>query len=105
MVNIKQKGDGFTYANPDRFEMNKDTFCLFPKGTEHTNGHLPGHVYDVWAVQLPWVKSCVTEDNIAGHEDFVQYVESVPPKPLWKTTKGLQEAVVKLRGLKKQQTR
>jgi len=89
-------GVGFTYAQPKRFNMNKNTFCLFPKGTKHTNGPNAGYVYDLWAVQLPWVESKVTKTNIAGDRKFVRYVETVPPKALWKTKEGLQEAVRKL---------
>ncbi len=91
-------GSGFTYAHPQRFEMDEGTFCLFPKGTKHTNGPHAGEVYDLWAVQLPWVESGVTEEDSSGNEEFVTYVETVPPKPLWKTKEGLEKAVAKLRG-------
>jgi quercetin dioxygenase-like cupin family protein len=91
-------GRGFTYAEPKRYEMFPGTFCMFPRGTKHTNGPKPGHVYDVWAVQLPWVESKIDEKNIAGDKEFVKYVETVPPKALWKTTRELKEAVIKLRG-------
>lgn len=90
-------GKGFTYAEPERYEMDPDTYCLFPRGTKHTNGPLPGEVYELWAVQLPWIESGVDEENIAGHEQFVKYVETVPPRPLWKTTEGLKSAARKLR--------
>jgi|SRR3989344_720571 len=86
-------GEGYTYAQPERYPMNPDTYSAFPKGHIHTNGPTPGSLYRVWAFQLPWIDSKIDEENIAGDEKFVRYVESVPPKPLWKTTQMLLNAM------------
>ncbi len=89
-------GLGFSYVAPDRYDMNKNTFSLFPKGTIHTNGPLPGEVFTLWAIQMPWVDSKIDIENIAGDKDFVQYIESEPPKPLWKTKSDLERVIKKL---------
>ncbi|MBI4170215.1 MAG: hypothetical protein HY514_00835 [Candidatus Aenigmarchaeota archaeon] len=89
-------GKGYCYVKPRRYEMDEDTFVLFPKGITHTNGPLTGHINTLWAFQLPWVDSKIDEENIAGDEAFVRYVESTPPKPLWKTKEDFLRAIDKL---------
>ncbi len=86
-------GEGYTYAQPKRYDMDPDTFCLFEKGTIHTNGPRPGSLYDVYAVQLPWVDSKIDEEHIAGDPNFVRYVDAEPPKPLWKTKADFERAI------------
>ena len=75
--------------------MSSDTYSAFSKGHIHTNGPMPGSLYRVWAFQLPWIDSKIDEENIAGDEKFVRYVESVPPRALWKTTQMLLNAMRK----------
>ncbi len=89
-------GKGFSYVDPHKYEMNEGTFILFPKGTIHTNGPLPGDVFTLWAVQLPWIDSKIDEENIAGTEEFVRYIESTPPKELWKTKQDFLRVIDKL---------
>lgn len=89
-------GKGYTFLDPDLYEMDKDTFILFPKGTVHTNGPLPGYVYQIWAFQLPWVDPRIDEENIAGADEFVVYHESTPPKPLWKKKEDFLRMIRKL---------
>ena len=86
-------GEGYTYAQPNRYDMDKNTFCLFPKGVVHTNGPRPGSLYDVYAVQLPWVDSKIDEEHIAGDPNFVRYIDAEPPKPLWKTKEDFERAI------------
>ncbi len=89
---IPLSGKGYTYVEPYRYEIEPGKFTLFPKATTHTNGPTPGEVLTLLAIQLPWVDSKIDEENIAGHEDFVRYVESVPPKQLWKKKDELERA-------------
>ena len=86
-------GQGYCYVDPYRYEMDTDTFILFNKDTIHTNGPLPGSVSKLWAVQLPWIDSKIDEENIAGAEEFVKYIESTPPKVLWKKKEDLLRAL------------
>ena len=88
-------GEGYTYAEPEKYPMSSDTYSAFSKGHIHTNGPMPGSLYRVWAFQLPWIDSKIDEENIAGDEKFVRYVESVPPRALWKTTQMLLNAMRK----------
>ncbi len=89
-------GKGYTYLEPKKYEMNEDTFCLFPKATTHTNGPVPGHTYTLWAVQLPWVVSKIDSENIGGDRNFVQYLSMEPPKPLWKKVGDFEKMISKL---------
>ncbi|MBI4162871.1 MAG: cupin domain-containing protein [Candidatus Aenigmarchaeota archaeon] len=89
---IPVSGKGYTYVEPHRYEIEPGKFTLFPKTTTHTNGPIPGEVLTLLAVQLPWVDSKIDEENIAGHEDFVRYLESTPPKQLWKKKEDLERA-------------
>jgi len=86
-------GKGYTYMAPTRYEMNSDTFSLFPKGTTHTNGPVPGFVYTVWAFQLPWIKSEITKDDTVGSEKFVNYLGFQLPRELWKTKEDFYRAI------------
>lgn len=94
---MKGTDDGYTYAKPGIYEMNEDTYCVFPRGTTHTNGPVPGGVYDLYAVQLPWVESHVTEDSIGGSPDFVTYVGATPPRELWKTREDFERVMERFR--------
>jgi len=78
-------GKGYTFAEPNLYEMTPDSFTNFPKGTVHTNGPVPGHVYTVYAVQIPWIESKIDEKNIGGSPKFVRYIGPTPPRKLWKT--------------------
>lgn len=78
-------GKGYTYAEPNIYEMKRDSFTLFPQGITHTNGPVPGNVIRLWAFQLPWVPSKIDSVNIAGSPRFVKYVGPTPPRKLWKT--------------------
>ncbi len=89
-------GLGYTYLDPNRYKMDEDAYCLFPKGAIHTNGPVPGSVYTVYAVQLPWIDPKIDEEHIGGDQKFVRYVESEPPKILWKKKEELKRAVEKL---------
>lgn len=77
-------GKGWTYCEPNVYEMDEDTFTLFPAGTVHTNGPVPGEVYKAYAFQLPYVPSNIDTENIAGSPRFVKYVGETPPRKLWK---------------------
>lgn len=89
-------GKGYTYASPKLNEMNPNTFCVFPKGIVHTNGPTPGNIYRIYAFQLPWVDSMIDEENIAGDENFVQYIGPPIPKELWKTKEDFYRVIKKL---------
>ncbi len=89
-------GDGYTYAKPNIYQMNPDTYAVFPKGTIHTNGPVPGSVYKVYAFQLPWVESEITEKEIGGVPEFVTYVGETPPRELWKTKEDFYRVIERL---------
>ncbi|MCG8634802.1 MAG: hypothetical protein MI863_13295 [Desulfobacterales bacterium] len=89
-------GRGYTYVEPEKYEMNSDTFALFPKAVTHTNGPDPGNIYVVWAVQLPWIEPEIDSDNIAGSEAFVKYVGPQIPRELWKTKEDFLRAIKKM---------
>ena len=90
-------GKGYTFAEPNLYEMTPDSFTAFPKGVTHTNGPVPGHIYRLWAFQIPWVPSEITKTNIAGHPHFVRYVGPTPPKKLWKTKPDFLRAIKKMK--------
>lgn len=90
-------GKGWTFAEPNLYEMSGDTFTLFPRGAVHTNGPVPGEIYRVWAFQLPWVPSGIDEENIAGHPHFVKYVGTTPPRKLWKQKEDFDRVIARLR--------
>lgn len=77
-------GKGYTFAEPNLYEMTPDSFTTFQKGTVHTNGPVPGNNYVLYAVQIPWIESKIDEKNIGGSPKFVKYVGPTPPKKLWK---------------------
>ncbi|MEK6808448.1 MAG: hypothetical protein AABY14_02065, partial [Nanoarchaeota archaeon] len=79
-----------------KHEMSEDTFSAFVKRIVHTNGPNPGEIYRLWAVQLPWIKSGIDHNEIAGDENFVKYVESEPPPELWNTKEELELVIEKL---------
>lgn len=89
-------GKGWTYAEPNVYEMNEDTFTLFPKGLVHTNGPVPGEVFRVYAIQAPWIESMIDEENIAGAPRFVKYVGTTPPRALWKTKQNFLNVLKRL---------
>jgi quercetin dioxygenase-like cupin family protein len=89
-------GKGWTYAEPNLYEMSEDTFTLFPKGVVHTNGPVPGEIFRLYAIQLPWIDSKIDEEHIAGAPRFVKYVGSTPPKKLWKTKKDFMRVISRL---------
>ena len=89
-------GKGWTYAEPNLYEMSEDTFTLFPKGITHTNGPVPGEIFRIYAIQMPWVESKIDEQNIAGAPKFVKYVGTVPPKKLWKTKQDFLNVINRL---------
>lgn len=89
-------GKGYTFAEPNLYEMTPDSFTNFPKGTVHTNGPVPGHIYTVFAVQIPWIESKIDEKNIGGSPKFVRYVGPTPPKKLWKTKPDFLRAIKKI---------
>jgi mannose-6-phosphate isomerase-like protein (cupin superfamily) len=93
-------GRGYTYVEPEKFKMDTDSFALFPKGVTHTNGPDPGHIYAVWAVQLPWIESMIDENDIAGSEAFVRYLGPKVPRELWKTKAEFLTAIKRLSGNK-----
>lgn len=86
-------GHGYTYVEPDKYEMDSDTFALFPKAVTHTNGPVPGNIYVVWAVQLPWIEPEIDQDHIAGSEKFVKYLGPQIPRELWKTKDDFLRAI------------
>ncbi len=86
-------GKGYTYVEPTKYDMDADTYALFPPGITHTNGPEPGNIYAVWAVQLPWVDSQIDENNIAGSEEFVKYIGPTIPRELWKTKDDFKRAI------------
>jgi quercetin dioxygenase-like cupin family protein len=89
-------GTGWTYCEPNVYEMNEDTFSLFPKGVVHTNGPVPGDVFKVYAFQLPYITSKVDEKNIAGSPRFVRYVGQTPPRKLWKKKEDFTRVISRL---------
>ena len=88
-------GKGYTFAEPNLYEMTPDSFTNLPKGIVHTNGPVPGHVYTVYAVQIPWIESKIDEKNIGGSPKFVRYIGPTPPKKLWKTKPDFLRAIKK----------
>lgn len=84
-------GQGYVYADETYYDMNTDTFALFEKGVVHTNGPTQDSIYELWAVQLPWVDPRITDFEIGGHEDFVRYLDAVPSKDKWKTKQQLEQ--------------
>ena len=89
-------GKGYTYAAPNLHEMSGDSYCIFPKGTIHTNGPVPGFVYTLYALQMPWVDSKIDEVEIAGDKRFVKYVGATLPKELWKNKGDFYRAIRRL---------
>lgn len=89
-------GKGYCYVDPYRYETDPDNFILFDKDVIHTNGPLPGNACKLWAVQLPWIDSKIDEENIAGAEEFVKYIESTPPRVLWKKKEDFLRVIEKL---------
>jgi hypothetical protein len=89
-------GNGYTYANPELYEMQEGNFCLFPKNMVHTNGPVPGYIYRVYAFQIPWVSSHIDEENIGGDPKFVQYEGPTLPKELWKKKEDFYRAIKNL---------
>ena len=89
-------GKGVTYAEPNLYEAHSDTFVLFEKGITHTNGPVAGHRLDLYAVQLPWIKSGIDSKNIAGSQKFVKYVGVTLPRKLWKKKNDIELLLKKL---------
>jgi mannose-6-phosphate isomerase-like protein (cupin superfamily) len=89
-------GKGWTYAEPNLYEMSENTFSLFPKGTVHTNGPVAGDLFQLYAFQLPYIASGIDEKNIAGSPRFVKYIGTTPPKKLWKKKADFQRIIRRL---------